>query len=62
MTKAELYGSKVCMAMRKLPEDIIPLIIGYVLRKHGKYGLADLVEQGWKWQPQGVVTNNAEYN
>lgn len=52
MTKAELYGSKVYMALRKLPETLIPGIIGYLLRQYNRYGLAELVEQGWNWKPK----------
>jgi hypothetical protein len=52
MTKAEIYGSKVYMALRKLPEAYIPFIIGYLLRQYERYGLAELVENGWDWKPK----------
>lgn len=52
MTKAELYGSKVYMALRRLPEALIPGIIGYLLRQYNRHGLAELVEQGWNWVPK----------
>lgn len=60
MTKAEIYGSKVYMALRKLPEALIPLIIGYLLRQYNRYGLAELVEQGWNWKSEeGDVIDDA---
>ena len=50
MTKEEICGSKVHMALRKIPEHMIPGIIGYLLRQYGRYGLAELVEKGWNWK------------
>lgn len=52
MTKAEQFGAKVHSALWKLPEALIPLIIGYVLRRYRRYGLAELVEKGWNWKPE----------
>ena len=54
MEKHVLYGSKLCMAMRKLPEELIPFIIGYILRHYGRYGLAAIVERAWYWRDENV--------
>ena len=50
MEKHEIFGSKINMLMRKLPEKMIPLIIGYILRQYGRYGLAAIVERAWYWK------------
>jgi hypothetical protein len=52
MTKAEIAGSKIYMAMRKMPEAMVPLIIGHLLRMYKRYGLADIVEAAWNWRKQ----------
>lgn len=52
MEKQVLYGSKVYMALMKLPETLIPFVIGYILRQYNRHGLAELVEQGWDWRKE----------
>lgn len=52
MEKHELYGSKVYMALRKLPAYLIPKIIAYLLRQYNRYGLAELVEACWDANPE----------
>jgi len=54
MAKAQVYGEKVYDALKKLPEEVIPLIIGYILRRYKRYGLAYLVESAWDWKPEAV--------
>jgi len=53
MTKAEIVGNKIFIALRKIDERLMPYIIGYLLRQYKRYGLADLVEMGWNWKPGG---------
>ncbi|MCX7773375.1 MAG: hypothetical protein N2376_09720 [Clostridia bacterium] len=56
MTKAEIVASKIHMAISKAPDHQIPYIIGALLRKYERYGLADLVETAWNWKPKGDET------
>lgn len=53
MTKAEIAASKLHMALRKVSEKHIPYIIGALLRKYERYGLADIVETAWSWKSDG---------
>ena len=53
MTKAEIAGDKIHMALRKIPIELIPFIIGHLLRKYERYGLADIVEYAWNWKSDG---------
>lgn len=50
MRKAEFYGLKIYTAMVKIPEALIPGIIANILRRYGRFGLAELVEKGWNWR------------
>ena len=50
MTNAEIAASKLHMALRKVPEKHIPYIIGALLRRYERYGLADIVETCWEWK------------
>lgn len=52
MTKAEIVGEKLFMALRKVPAQFIPYIIGHMLRRYERYGLAALVEEAWNWKPK----------
>lgn len=54
MTKAEIIGEKIYVALMKIEKNApirIPKIIGYLLRKYERYGLADIVEMAWDWIP-----------
>lgn len=50
--EASMYGSKLYLILKKLPETIVPAIIAALLRHYDKHGLAELVEQGWDWTPR----------
>lgn len=52
MTKVQIAGDKIVMALRKVPPQFIPYIIGHMLRRYERYGLADLVEMAWDWKPK----------
>lgn len=52
MTSSEIAAEKVHMALRKVPPKHIPFIIGHLLRKYERYGLAALVEEAWNWKPK----------
>jgi hypothetical protein len=43
---------KFLTIFRKLPGELIPLVIAYVLRQYGRYGLAEIVEKAWDWLPE----------
>lgn len=56
MTKPEIYAEKIHMALRKIEQmdpKRIPLIIGSLLRRYERYGLADIVETAWSWKSDG---------
>lgn len=53
MTKAEIAASKLHIAMRKVSDRNVALIIGALLRRYERYGLADIVETCWNWKSDG---------
>lgn len=53
MTKCQQAAEKIYTALRKVPIRFIPYIIGHLLRKYERYGLADIVETAWDWRPKG---------
>lgn len=56
MTKTEIIAEKLHMALSKTEKKdptLIPAIIGHLLRKYKRYGLADIVETAWSWKSDG---------
>lgn len=62
MTNAEIAASKLHMALRKVPEKFIPFIIGALLRKYERYGLADIIETCWEWKADGWKPPETKYD
>lgn len=61
MTNAEIAASKRHMALRKVSDKNVALIVGALLRRYKRYGLAEIVEMAWDWKPrESDETNEKE--
>jgi hypothetical protein len=51
---AEKAAARIGTAMDSLhnADKLIPLILTALLRRYGRYGLAELVEKGWNWREE----------
>jgi hypothetical protein len=55
--RAKKIAEKIIQAIDKMHDSkiLIPMIIAEILKHYERYGLAELIINGWDWKPEREV-------